>query len=230
MNEETRIEPNYWAVIPADVRYDKKLKDKAKFLYAEISALCNKDGYCYATNKYFADLYGVAKETISRLLTQLKERGYIEVRIELDKETKQVKRRLIYLLTKKSIPLDNSLHGGIDQKVKENNTSINNTINILVDFFNELNVYPKVTKVTEGRKKKIKARLNDVGYDNLIKAFSEGSKSDFLTGKTKTSKWRADFDWFIENDTNAIKVLEGKYSNKNSSKKEEGRVYGPILN
>lgn len=232
MNEERKIqsEPSYWVVIPADVRYDKQLKDKAKFLYGEISALCNKDGYCYATNKYFADLYNVKKETISRLLTQLKQRGYIEVKIELDEQTHQVKRRLIYLLTKKSIPIDNSLHGGIDKKVKENNTSINNTINILVDFFNDLNVYPKVSKVTETRKKKVKSRLNDVGYDNLIKAMQEGTKSEFLTGKSKNSNWKADFDWFIENDTNAIKVLEGKYSNNQEEQKEESRMYGPILN
>lgn len=217
--------PNYYAIIPADIRYDKTLKDKAKFLYAEITALCNKDGYCFASNKYFAELYGVRKETISRLLNDLKNKGYIEIKIEYDETTKAIKRRLIYLLTKISIPIDQTINEPIDQKVKENNTSINNTINILVDFYNELDKFPKVKKITKKRKLKIINRLKDVGYENIIKAFELAAQSDFLTGNIKNSRWKADFDWFVENDTNCIKVLEGKYSNN-----QEKRAYGPIIN
>lgn len=216
--------PNYYAIIPADIRYDKSLKDKAKFLYAEITALCNKDGYCFASNKYFSDLYGVRKETISRLLNELKSKGYIDIKLEYDENTKEIKRRLIYLLTKISIPLDRTVNNPIDEKVKENNTSINNTINILVDFYNKLDKFPKIKKVTKQRRSKIISRLKDVGYDNLIKALEIASKSSFLTGESKNSKWKADFDWFIENDTNCIKVLEGKYSDKGTHK------YGPQLN
>ena len=212
--------PNYYAIIPADIRYDNTIKDKAKFLYAEITALCNKDGYCFASNKYFADLYGVRKETISRLLNQLKNRGYIDIKIEYDENTKEIKRRLIYLLTKISIPLDQMVNYPIDQKVKENNTYINNTINILVDFYNKMDKFSKVTKITTKRRNKIISRLKDVGYDNLIKALEIASKSDFLTGNIEHSKWRADFDWFIENDTNCIKVLEGKYNNSKSKETE----------
>ena len=217
--------PNYYAIIPADIRYDKTLKDKAKFLYAEITALCNKDGYCFASNKYFAELYGVRKETISRLLNDLKNKGYIEIKIEYDETTKAIKRRLIYLLTKISTPIDQTINEPIDQKVKENNTSINNTINILVDFYNELDKFPKVKKITKKRKLKIINRLKDVGYENIIKAFELAAQSDFLTGNIKNSRWKADFDWFVENDTNCIKVLEGKYSNN-----QEKRAYGPIIN
>ena len=76
-NEEKQS--NYYAIIPANVRYDKDLSDKAKLLYGEITALSNTTGYCYATNSYFADLYQITNRQITRLMTALEEKGYISI-------------------------------------------------------------------------------------------------------------------------------------------------------
>ena len=46
MNEKNRA--NYYAIIPAKVRYDKNLKPAEKILYGELTALSNKNGYCHA--------------------------------------------------------------------------------------------------------------------------------------------------------------------------------------
>ena len=70
-------QPGYDAVIPARVRYDPELPDKAKLLYGEIRALASRDGYCWATNAYFCRLYDVNERTIQRLLSALTERGHI---------------------------------------------------------------------------------------------------------------------------------------------------------
>lgn len=69
--DNTEIKKSYWSVIPASVRYSKKIPDGAKLLYSEITALCNDKGYCWAGNEYFAGLYGKEKRTISRWITSL---------------------------------------------------------------------------------------------------------------------------------------------------------------
>lgn len=63
---------NYYAIIPATVRYNQELKFAERLLYGEITALTNKRGYCFATNRYFSELYNVTTETISRWISHLK--------------------------------------------------------------------------------------------------------------------------------------------------------------
>ena len=68
----------YYAVIPGEVRYDPELTPNAKLLFGELTSLCNKTGYCWARNDYFADLYDLSISTISRLIGQLEKKGYIK--------------------------------------------------------------------------------------------------------------------------------------------------------
>ena len=146
--------PNYYAIIPAEVRYSN-LKPNAKLLYGEITALSGKLGYCYATNNYFAELYGVSKNTISSWISDLKKLGFINVLIERN-SNKQVVKRCIGITKKIDTP--------ILKKLKENNTSINNTSNINIikeKFIAEVMTfdYPKdmledfINYWTEGKKK-----------------------------------------------------------------------------
>lgn len=77
MEDYENSKPNYYAVIPAIVRYDNDVMDKAKILYGEISALSGKYGYCFATNQYFANLYNISDRQVRRLLNSLSSKGYI---------------------------------------------------------------------------------------------------------------------------------------------------------
>lgn len=76
--------PGFWAILPATVRYDSELSSTAKLLYAEISALQEAKGYCFAQNGYFSDVFGVNERTIQRLLRQLEAAGYIRVQVVRD--------------------------------------------------------------------------------------------------------------------------------------------------
>lgn len=71
--------PNNFSVVPAAVLLNDTITDKAKILYSEISALCNKKGCCWATNDYFEKLYECSKVTVIRAINALKENGYIKV-------------------------------------------------------------------------------------------------------------------------------------------------------
>lgn len=86
--------PGYYAIIPADVRYDDRLPPNAKLLYGEITALANQQGYCYASNTYFCKLYGFSDPTITRLLKALEDNGYVRREVERDQAGKVTARRI----------------------------------------------------------------------------------------------------------------------------------------
>lgn len=100
---------NYYAIIPACVRYDNTLKPNEKLLYGEITALCNEEGYCWATNEYFAQLYEVHTKTISQWINELKEKGYLRVELVRNEKTKAIEKRII------------SINKKADIAIKENN-------------------------------------------------------------------------------------------------------------
>lgn len=76
---------------------------------------------------------------------------------------------------------------------------------------------PQIRELTKKRKDKIKARLKEHPEESWwIQVFSLIEASDFCKGNSSTG-WKATFDWIIDNSDNAVKVLEGKYSNTGGS-------------
>lgn len=118
--------PNYYAVIPAAVRYDEKLRANEKLLYGEISALTQKNGECWASNNYFADLYEVTPQAISKWILDLAERGYITVEYIRAEKSKNIDKRIIKMVSTNIDRVSTKDVEGYQQKFKENNTSINN--------------------------------------------------------------------------------------------------------
>lgn len=133
-------QPSYYSILTANVRYDKRLRASEKVFFSEITALSNKYGYCTASNRYFANLYEVSKDTVSTWVSDLVKLGYVkreEIRSEQTKEV--IERRLYPVATppmdKKADRYSSKDREGIGKKVdtpigkkaEENTTSLNIT-------------------------------------------------------------------------------------------------------
>ena len=123
----------YYSIIPATVLYNKELKANEKLLYAIITSLANKEGYCFASNKYLAEKLDVNPKTISSWISDLKNRKFIIVEL-IRNENKQIVQRKIYI-NDAPYPLNNgylyqSKNGqAIYQNMEDNNIRINNKNN-----------------------------------------------------------------------------------------------------
>lgn len=152
MNDEQFERPSYYSIIPATVRYDKRLKAYERLMFSEITALSNKYGYCTASNSYFASLYEVDKTTISRWINHLKNLGYLKTQLikngravdsrriypnmdpvgrtcntPIDRNATPIDQKINTPLIKKSIGYTQKDQYPIDRIAKENNTRVNNT-------------------------------------------------------------------------------------------------------
>lgn len=84
----------------------------------------------------------------------------------------------------------------------------------IADMYNEICIsFPRLTKLSDSRKKAIKARFNQ-GYvvEDFKRLFESAEASSFLKGKNG-GDWSAKFDWLIK-DANMAKVLDGNYADK----------------
>ena len=164
--------PNYYGILPANVRYDKELKPMEKILFTEISSLTSKEGYCYAKNSYFADLYDVHKNTVGNWINNLVKRGYLKSVIIYEKGTKNIQERRLYITTPTSEKVDTPVNKKndtyqrkdleginekidtpINEKIEDNNTSINNT-SLLLNNNNNIYVKNEFSRVCEEIKNK----------------------------------------------------------------------------
>lgn len=131
--KENKEKVGYYSIIPSKILYNKELKANEKLLYAIITSLSNKEGYCFASNKYLAEKLDVNPKTISSWISDLKNRNFIIVEL-IRNENKQIVQRKIYI-NDAPYPLNNgymyqSKNGqAIHQNMEDNNIRNNNITN-----------------------------------------------------------------------------------------------------
>ena len=179
MNAYNFVKPNYYAVIPASVRYDERVIANAKLLYGEITSLCNKEGKCWATNSYFAKLYGVHKNTISKWISSLVELKYIKIEIIYAENSKEIVNRYIRI---QGEGINEISYTPINEKLKDNNTSINIKFNI-----------PTIDELEEYK--------NGKGYQCDVQQFYDyHSSKGWVVGKVKMKDWKRALSYWESND------------------------------
>ena len=196
--------PNYYAIIPAEVRYSKTLTPNAKLLYAEITALCNMNGKCTASTEYFCRVYEVSRASIQNWLSLLEKNGYITRVLIYRQGSKEILSRYIKLVDKPSL------------KMCTDNTNINITNTNLTDS-NTKGSFVKPTIIDI--KEYCKERKNNVDAETFFDFYES---KDWLIGKNKMKDWKA-----------CVRTWEKSRNNKNNTNDrttphfhQKGKDYG----
>ena len=214
----------YYAVIPANVRYDKRLKANEKLLYGEITALTNERGYCWAGNKYFSDLYGVTPQAVSKWINGLKDCGYISIEYTYKNGTKEIESRIIKLVSTNVSEVStnvsevstnvsegiNKCFRGYKQKVKDNNTCLNNTVNNTNEHINTKVSKKEENNNTQNRQVEISEELKQMQKEiEQLKAENEKLKTKKKKPKKQTKSYDEQIAEYTENEElqNALKAF-----------------------
>ena len=125
VNDNRRGFKGVW--IPAEYWLDANLTMSEINMITEIDSLDNGNG-CYASNKHFAEFFGVTKGRASQIIASLKAKGYIS--ISYDRDGKQITRRVIRVVNKLNRGIKNTkppiknTKGGYLENCEERNTEL----------------------------------------------------------------------------------------------------------
>tara|TARA_R110000782_G_scaffold106193_2_gene194391 strand:+ start:424 stop:1044 length:621 start_codon:yes stop_codon:yes gene_type:complete len=169
--------PSYYAILSAEVRYDNNLKANSKLLYAEITALCNMNAECFATNRYFANLYGKSKGAISGWISELVKNGYIKVNYTYKEGGKEIQYRYITILKGGIKENHNTL---LKKTVKNNTINTNNTIYNNKGRF----IKPILSEVEDY----CTTRNNNIDAEAFISFYES---KGWMVGSNKMKDWKA---------------------------------------
>jgi hypothetical protein len=190
---------NWYAVITADVLYDKTLTSRQKILVAVISNLSNEKGYCFASNNYLAEICNTSIRSIQRDLNVL-EGLYIGKVMHL-KSNGEVDYRALTPMSSVSPPHDKFVTTPHDKDVIYNNKLYNNKNNICGSPPNFLEF-----------KEYALSKKNDICLEKLKLKYDSWVENDWVTANDKPIKnWK----------TTLLNTLPYLKKEKSSAKKEK---------
>lgn len=185
---------NFIAVLPADIRYSKKINSMEKLIWAEISARLNKNGFCGDSLKDLAQIFSVDKSTISKSINKLKNLGLIRVEVEVGKGRK------IFLV---------GIHNSVKENISFDAEVMREAENVLKDQPLPKQLDKKVWSDWLKHHKDItKKDYTKVGLSRLLsrveKLFNDGIDVNALIRKAMERNWKG----FLFSDENKIDKKE----------------------
>lgn len=209
--------PSYYAILTASVRYDKDLNFGTRLLYAEITALSNVNGKCWAGDDYFMSLYEVSKRTIQSWLKSLEDKGYISREVVYKKGTKEIEKRFITLTHETALPYSRNMRNPIAEICVDNTTSNNTTssnIKPMVDFDKFWELYPNKKAKGQAIKKFSTAVKDKETYDLIIEDLNNRHRcKDWQKEKGKyiphPSTYLNAMGWLDEYETVNDRIVSG---------------------
>ena len=230
---------NYIAIINSfwDSATTNPLSTGQVSLYFALLHICNRSNWTEwfaAPNQVLSVLTGLSRSGILKARNELKQRGLIDFQ---EKATKATKYK-VTMANSKQVSTQIGVQDGTQisdtlYKHKQNEKSSTDVLPEKTDAFSDqittirelynsvCGSYPRLVKMSEARKKAIRARLR-AGYtvEDFQKLFEMAEASDFLKGKNNRN-WSATFDWLVA-DSNMAKVLDGNYTDRKSAKERDG--------
>lgn len=202
MSEQNRQFKGIW--IPKEIWENKELSILEKIILIEIDSLEDEERGCFASNRYFADFFGLSMSRVSQIINNLKEKNYIDINIIYD--GKQIKERQLKI---KRPPYPDMIQGvfrklkggikfskgGYLENCKENNIYINNINNNNNNIYN--NNIAQITEITEKFEEFYKSYPRKVSKENVKKWFNKNKPNDELFEIIMTSleKYKKSKQW-----------------------------------
>ena len=101
--------------IPAEILLNNDLSDKEKIILSMILYLSDETGSCFASNKYIASIVNVTSDRVSKIVSSLKEKGYVDVNLKYKIDTKEIEERQIIPILERTNRYSEKYLEGIDK-------------------------------------------------------------------------------------------------------------------
>ena len=153
--------------IPAEILLNKDLSDKEKIILSMVLYLSEEKGSCFASNKYIANIVNVTHERVSKIISSLKDKGYISVKLKYKTDSKEIEQRQIMPIVENINRYSQKVQEGIEENnypdsqkqpypIGENNKDIINNIK-----------NKKIYNNSSNSNKKYKSNYNGRDYTNF---------------------------------------------------------------